>query len=209
MDDPKPPSYVPHQNLPYHQARVRQAVASLINEVMALHSYSHPHLVARAEYQIKRELAGLDRYEGSGPTDPQQLQFLEDQPLGEEISFHWDLTPASGKIHKLVIRSGYRERFEHAEVELTSISKTCFIIPTWKRSHPFKQPGSHDSVTRKSSLFMFSVTFKNELFAKHGCLKDKVAEEKAAHLEQRINEAVFALYGLETAEIELVQTAQL
>ncbi|MFZ1692461.1 MAG: hypothetical protein WAT74_04600 [Flavobacteriales bacterium] len=119
MDDLKPSSYVPNQNLPYHQARVRQAVARLVKEVMALHSYSHPHLVARAEYQINRELAGLDRHEGSGPANPNQSQFLEDQPLGEEISFHWDLTPASGKVHKLVIRSGYRERFEPAEVELT------------------------------------------------------------------------------------------
>lgn len=79
----------------------------------------------------------------------------------------------------------------------------------WKRSHPFKQLGYHDPVARKSSLTMFSVTFKIEQFARHGRLKDKVAEDKAAHLEQRINETVFALYGLDSAEIELVEAAQL
>ena len=64
-------------------------------------------------------------------------------------------------------------------------------------------------ISRVSSLTKSLVTFKSEQFAKHGGLKDKVAEDKAAHLEQRINETVFALYGLDRSEIELVEAAQL
>ena len=48
----------------------------------------------------------------------------------------------------------------------------------------------------------------NVEFANHGGLKDRMAEDKAAHLEQRINEAVFELYGLDPTEIALIEAAQ-
>ena len=63
-------------------------------------------------------------------------------------------------------------------------------------------------VARVSSLTKSLVAFKNEQFARYGGLKSKAAEDKAAHLEQRINEAVFALYGLNVSEIDLVVTSQ-
>lgn len=72
-----------------------------------------------------------------------------------------------------------------------------------------KTTDDKELIARVSSLTKSLVTFKNEQFAKHGGLKDKVAEDKAAHLEQRINETVFALYGLDRSEIELVEAAQL
>lgn len=61
-------------------------------------------------------------------------------------------------------------------------------------------------VAQIAELTRSLVTFKNEQFAKHGGLKDRMAEDKAAHLEARINEAVFALYGLNEEEVRLVET---
>ena len=52
------------------------------------------------------------------------------------------------------------------------------------------------------------VSFKDEQFAKHGGLKDKMAEDKAAHLEVRINEAVYSLYGLDVTEIAIVEAGK-
>jgi type I restriction-modification system DNA methylase subunit len=49
------------------------------------------------------------------------------------------------------------------------------------------------------------VTFKNEQFAKHGRLRDQVATDKAAHLEDRLNSVVYELYGLNKQEVEMVE----
>ena len=72
---------------------------------------------------------------------------------------------------------------------------------------PLKQPRTKEDralIERISALTRSLVAFKNEQFAKHGGLKDRVAVDKAAHIEERINEAVFALYGLDTEDIERV-----
>ncbi|QQR88196.1 MAG: N-6 DNA methylase [Flavobacteriales bacterium] len=58
---------------------------------------------------------------------------------------------------------------------------------------------------RISSITRTLVTFKNEQFEWHGALKDAAAQDKAAHMEQRINEGVFALYGLTEQEIAVVE----
>lgn len=48
------------------------------------------------------------------------------------------------------------------------------------------------------------VTFKNDQFANYGHLRDQVATDKAAHLEERLNSVVFELYGLNKQEVEMV-----
>lgn len=65
-----------------------------------------------------------------------------------------------------------------------------------------------EAKTRVSSLTKSLVVFKNDQFAKYGGLKDRMAEDKAAHLEQRINEAVFELYGMDANEVALIEAAQ-
>ncbi len=72
-----------------------------------------------------------------------------------------------------------------------------------------KTKAEHDLKDRIASTTKDLVTFKNEHFAKYGGLKDRDAKDKAAHLEERINEAVFALYGLTSEEVLLIESIQM
>ena len=71
-----------------------------------------------------------------------------------------------------------------------------------------KTKAEEELIARIISLTKSLVTFKDDQFAKHGGLKDRVAEDKSAHLEQRINETVFELYGMDASEVALIEAAQ-
>ncbi len=59
-------------------------------------------------------------------------------------------------------------------------------------------------LARIATLTQQLSVFKDDQFAQHGGLVGQLNRDKADHIEKRINEAVFELYGLTTAEIRLV-----
>ncbi len=72
-------------------------------------------------------------------------------------------------------------------------------VPTADRS------GDHELCSRIATTVRDLVAFKNDQFARFDGLKDRTAVDKVAHLLNRIDHAVYTLYGLTPEEIAVVE----
>ena len=80
------------RNFPEHYSKVHETRDQLLSAIAELCTFSQPHLIGRAGYQVRRELAGVGRVEGRGPADPNEEQILEDHESG--LTYQWYCTPA-------------------------------------------------------------------------------------------------------------------
>lgn len=113
-----PINKVEASTLPEHYDRIASALSELTQAVQALLASDSVRLCGRADFQIRRLMAGHDRLEGEGLADPDQVQSLHDHDMSNNISFHWNVTPSSKQVRRLVIKPGYCERFDPSFMEL-------------------------------------------------------------------------------------------
>lgn len=114
---------------PNYYEEVRAAFDQLHVALFNYYKYAHVDLIGRATYQVKRELAELERWDSSGKPDLSEEQRLEDHQEG--LSFHWRVVPAEDRVKELVLKVGFCEHFQQSPLELVV---RIDEIPQWNNT---------------------------------------------------------------------------